>query len=125
MVSTAAGCRSRATQKHGELAVAVGTTSMRLNESATCVCSQASYSEDQLAGKWRPTVLTGGETERGTRLRANERSSEGAEPDGPRRALLPGLLIQVKRILAFLDASRRARARARPPIEDCLLWFGI
>lgn len=101
-------------RRRGESAARrAGTTSMRLNESATCVCSQASYTEDQLAGKWRPpTALTGGETERGTRLRASE-SSEGASPmahAAPRRALLPGLLIQVKRILAFLDAPRRARA---------------
>ena len=50
------------------------TTSMRLNESATCVCSQASYSEDQLAGKWRATCVT---TAVQNENREREREREG------------------------------------------------
>lgn len=42
--------------------VSSNATSMRLNESATCVFSQASYSEDQLAGKWSVTAARGSRT---------------------------------------------------------------
>lgn len=56
MVSTATECVRFACTMQKRVDRRVGTTSMRLNESVTCVCSQASYSEDQLAGKWRATV---------------------------------------------------------------------
>ncbi|KYN13409.1 Myosin-2 essential light chain [Trachymyrmex cornetzi] len=52
MVSTmGVCCRPRVMQLMQETrrSSRTDTTSMRLNESATCVCSQASYSEDQLA----------------------------------------------------------------------------
>lgn len=93
-----------------------GTTSMRLNESATCVCSQASYSEDQLAGKWRVDCVTAAVRQDRERLAiANERVRERVGRwSTPRRALLSGLLIQVKSILVFLDAPAACvRARAR------------
>lgn len=51
------------------------------------------------------------------RARSREASDRGVHAT----LFSPGLLIQVKSIIAFLDPGARARAL----IEDCLLWFDI
>lgn len=89
-----------------------GTTSMRLNESATCVCSQASYSEDQLAGKWRATVTAARPREARDCEWSNERVRErGGRWSTPRRALLPGAFNSGQEYPRLFRRTLSARAR--------------